>query len=78
MNHPFAAQALGIGQAALDVAATYAADRTAFGKPLTNLYAIQLKISEMACKLEAARLLTWRAAARKDLCGNQIFNPTSM
>ncbi|KAH8050733.1 oxidoreductase [Aureococcus anophagefferens] len=49
-----AAQALGIGQAALDVAATYAADRTAFGKPLTNLYAIQLKISEMACKLEAA------------------------
>ena len=61
-----AAQALGIGQAALDVAATYAADRTAFGKPLTNLYAIQLKISEMACKLEAARLLTWRAASRKD------------
>ena len=59
-------QALGIGQAALDVAATYAADRTAFGKPLTNLYAIQLKISEMACKLEAARLLTWRAASRKD------------
>lgn len=61
-----AAQALGIGQAALDVAATYAADRSAFGKPIASLYAIQLKLSEMACKLEAARLLTWRAAALKD------------
>jgi len=61
-----AAQALGIARAALDVAASYATDRQAFGKPIASLYAIQLKLSTMACAVESARLLTWRAAARKD------------
>ncbi|KAJ1453551.1 acyl-CoA dehydrogenase [Pelagophyceae sp. CCMP2097] len=61
-----AAQALGIAQASLDCAAKYASERAAFGKPIASLYAIQLKLSEMACRLEAARLLTWRAAQLKD------------
>jgi len=65
-----AAQALGIAQAALDVAATYAADRQAFGKPISNLYSIQHKLSTMACAVEGARLLTWRAAAAKDAGAN--------
>lgn len=61
-----AAQALGIAQASVDVAAKYASERNAFGKPISQLYAIQHKLSEMACRLESARLLTWRAAAAKD------------
>jgi len=61
-----ASQALGIARASLDVAAKYASERVAFGKPISSLYAIQLKLSDMACRLEGARLLTWRAAALKD------------
>jgi len=61
-----AAQALGIAQASLDVAAKYASERVAFGKPISSLYAIQHKLSDMACRLESARLLTWRAAHDKD------------
>jgi len=61
-----AAQALGIAQASLDVAAKYAAERQAFGEPISSFYAIQLKLSQMACRLESARLLTWRAATLKD------------
>lgn len=65
-----AAQALGIAQASLDVAAKYAAERTAFGAPISKLYAVQHKLSEMACKIEGARLLTWRAAGIKDSGGD--------
>eukprot|EP00968_Pinguiococcus_pyrenoidosus_P011778 scaffold977_cov253-Pinguiococcus_pyrenoidosus.AAC.39 len=61
-----ASQALGIAQAALECATKYAQGREAFGKPISSLYAIQLKLSEMACKVDAARLLTWRAAMIKD------------
>ncbi|XP_045503275.1 short-chain specific acyl-CoA dehydrogenase, mitochondrial [Colias croceus] len=61
-----AAQALGIAQASLDVAVDYAAKRTAFGKPIMKLQAIQAKIADMALRLESARLLTWRAAWLKD------------
>lgn len=61
-----ASQALGIGQAALDVAVDYADKRQAFGKPIAKLQAIQMKIAEMAMRLESARLLTWRAAILKD------------
>ncbi|KAJ8599709.1 hypothetical protein CTAYLR_004739 [Chrysophaeum taylorii] len=61
-----AAQALGIAQASLDVAAKYSAERQAFGKPIASLYAIQHKLSDMACRLESARLLTWKAASDKD------------
>lgn len=61
-----AAQALGIAQASLDVATKYAMDREAFGAPISSLYAIQLKLSKMACAIESSRLLTWRAAVLKD------------
>ncbi|KAL0818172.1 hypothetical protein ABMA28_008686 [Loxostege sticticalis] len=61
-----AAQALGIAQASLDVAAEYASKRTAFGKPIMKLQAIQNKLADMALQLESARLLTWRAAFLKD------------
>jgi len=61
-----AGQALGIAQAAYDCAIEYAHQRQAFGKPIKALPAIQNKLSEMAMRLESARLLTWRAALKKD------------
>ncbi|KAG5176483.1 acyl-CoA dehydrogenase [Tribonema minus] len=61
-----AAQALGIAQASLDCAVKYATERKAFGTPISSLYAIQHKLSDMANRVDAARLLTWRAAATKD------------
>jgi len=57
-----AAQSLGIGQAALDEALAYSRTREAFGKPIAELQAIQWKLADMATELDAARLLTWRAA----------------
>jgi butyryl-CoA dehydrogenase len=57
-----AAQSLGIGQAALDEALAYSRTREAFGKPIAELQAIQWKLADMATDLDAARLLTWRAA----------------
>lgn len=61
-----ASQALGIAQASLDCAAKYAQERKSFGQPIAKLYAIQRKLSEMALRIESARLLTWRAAELKD------------
>ncbi|KAI9559006.1 hypothetical protein GHT06_015795 [Daphnia sinensis] len=61
-----AAQALGIGQAALDCAVDYASKRKAFGQSITKLQSIQNKIADMALQLESARLLTWRAAVLQD------------
>src|SRR5258705_1830018 len=62
-----AAQALGIGQAALDEAIAYARQREQFGQPIANYQAIQWMIADMATELDAARLLTWKAAAARDL-----------
>ncbi|GAB6027752.1 acyl-CoA dehydrogenase [Chamberlinius hualienensis] len=61
-----ASQALGIGQAALDCAVKYATERKAFGAPIVKMQTIQNKIADMSTKLEASRLLTWRAAVLKD------------
>ena len=61
-----AAQALGIGQAALDEAIAYARRREQFGRPIGNFQAIQWMIADMATELDAARLLTWKAATAKD------------
>jgi len=61
-----AGQALGIGQAALDCAVNYAAQRQAFGHSILKLQAIQIKLAEMETRLEGARLLTWKAAILKD------------
>ena len=60
-----AAQAVGIAQAALDVAAAYAQERQAFGGPIGRLGAIQQKLADMQTEIEAARALVWRAARLK-------------
>jgi alkylation response protein AidB-like acyl-CoA dehydrogenase len=57
-----AAQAVGIAQGAFDIAWKYANERTAFGQKLIEFQAISHKLAEMATKIEAARLLTYRAA----------------
>ncbi len=61
-----ASQAVGIAQAALDESVEYSKQRQQFGKPLSKFQAIQWMISEMATKIEAARLLTRSAAYVKD------------
>jgi len=61
-----AAQALGIGEAALTEAMAYARKREQFGQPIANYQAIQWMIADMATELDAARLLTLKAAAAKD------------
>ncbi|HYM39859.1 MAG TPA: acyl-CoA dehydrogenase family protein [Thermoplasmata archaeon] len=57
-----AAQAVGIAQASLDAAVQYARHRVQFGKPIADLEAIRWMIADMATEIEAARLLTYRAA----------------
>ncbi|WP_238489447.1 acyl-CoA dehydrogenase family protein [Actinoplanes flavus] len=61
-----AARALGIAQAAYDEALAYAGQRKAFGKPIGDFQAVQLKIAEMAAQVQAARLLVYWAASRSD------------
>jgi alkylation response protein AidB-like acyl-CoA dehydrogenase len=61
-----AAQAVGIGVEALEIARRYARERQAFGKPLSAFQAIQFKIADMATGIEAARGLTLRAACLRD------------
>jgi alkylation response protein AidB-like acyl-CoA dehydrogenase len=60
-----AAQALGIAQAAYDVARGYALERRQFGRRIGDFQAIQWKLADMATEIDAARLLTYRAAWRK-------------
>ena len=61
-----AARSVGIAQAALDASLSYAREREAFGRPIAEFQAIQLKLADMATELEAARLLTRWAADRID------------
>ncbi len=61
-----AARSVGIAQAAFDAAINYARDRHAFGQPIADFQAIQLKLADMATQVEAARLLTWWAASKLD------------
>ncbi|MBM4179163.1 MAG: acyl-CoA dehydrogenase [Ignavibacteria bacterium] len=67
-----AAQALGIAKGATEAAIKYSTERKAFGKPIADLQAIQLKLADMATRLEAARMLTYRAAYLKDQHQNYI------
>jgi alkylation response protein AidB-like acyl-CoA dehydrogenase len=60
-----AAQAVGIAQAAFEMATAYAKERQAFGGPIGRLGPIQEKLAEMQTEIEAARALTWRAARLK-------------
>jgi butyryl-CoA dehydrogenase len=61
-----AAQSLGIAQRCLDLAVEYAKERKTFGSLIAQHQAIQWKIADMKTRIEAARLLTWRAAAIRD------------
>jgi alkylation response protein AidB-like acyl-CoA dehydrogenase len=61
-----AAQALGIGEAALAEAVAYAKRREQFGKPIASYQAIQWMLADIATELDAARMLTLKAAAAKD------------
>ncbi|CAG9767140.1 unnamed protein product [Ceutorhynchus assimilis] len=61
-----ASQALGIGQAALELAVKYSWERKSFGEPINKLQVVKLRLADMATKLEAARLLVWRAAVISD------------
>ena len=61
-----AARAVGVATAAFDAAIKYAQQRESFGQPIAQHQAIQLKLAEMATDIEAARLLTYEAARKKD------------
>jgi len=61
-----ASQSVGLAQACLDAAATYAKERIQFGKPIAQFQAIRWMIADMATEIEAARLLTFNAAAMRD------------
>lgn len=61
-----ASQAVGIGQASIDASVRYAHQRHAFGRPLAEIEAIQIKIADMAMEVQASRLLTYHAAFLKD------------
>ncbi|MGW2513212.1 acyl-CoA dehydrogenase [Streptomyces scopuliridis] len=61
-----AAQALGIAQGALDYAKGYVQERKQFGKPIGDFQGVQFMLADMAMKLEAARQLTYSAAARSE------------
>ena len=61
-----AARAVGVAQAAFNAAIRYAQQRQTFGVPIAQHQAIQLKLADMATKIQAARLLTYDAAAKKD------------
>lgn len=60
-----AALSVGLAQGALDASLKYAKERQTFGKPLAEHQAIQFKLADMAVEIQAARLLTYRAAAAK-------------
>jgi len=65
-----AAQALGIAQGAYELALAYSNERVAFGKPINKHQAIAFKLSNMVTKIEAARMLVYRAAWLKDTGGD--------
>jgi short-chain 2-methylacyl-CoA dehydrogenase len=70
-----AAMGVGLAQGALDQALAYAKERKAFGKPISKYQAIQAKLADMATEIEAARLLTYKAARLKD--ANRNFTLTA-
>jgi short/branched chain acyl-CoA dehydrogenase len=65
-----AAMGVGLAQGALDQALAYAKERRAFGQPISKFQAIQAKLADMATEIEAARLLTYKAAFLKDQARN--------
>src|SRR5271163_3839641 len=72
-----AALALGIGRGALDAALKYVKERRQFGKAIAEFQGIQWKLADMATELDAARLLTQRAAVLKD-AGRKVTRESAM
>ena len=72
-----AAQALGIARAAYEAALEYSKERKSFGVPISKHQAIQFKLADMATELEAARLLTYKAAWLKDK-GDDFITASAM
>ena len=68
-----AAQALGIGRAALDHAIGHAKSRRQFGRPIASFEAIQFMLADVATDLDAARMLMWKAATIKDQSGDGLI-----
>jgi alkylation response protein AidB-like acyl-CoA dehydrogenase len=72
-----AGRSVGVAQAALDAAVAYSRQRQAFGRPIGEFQAVQLRLADMATEVQAARLLTWWAASRKDT-GQRADRETAM
>jgi acyl-CoA dehydrogenase len=72
------AAAVGMAQKALDEALEYASNRVQFGVPLADQQGIKFKLAEMATQLEAARLLVYRAAIKKDKNAPDVTLAASM
>jgi alkylation response protein AidB-like acyl-CoA dehydrogenase len=72
------AQAVGLGQAALDLALAHARGRTQFGQPIGQFQAIQAKLADMATELRAARLLVYSAARLKDAGTERVTLESAM
>ena len=72
-----ASQSVGLAQACLDASVGYARDRIQFGRPIAQFQAIRWMIADMATQIEAARLLTLNAAAKKDR-GENVSASASM
>ncbi|MGD0560869.1 MAG: acyl-CoA dehydrogenase family protein [Streptosporangiaceae bacterium] len=67
-----AARAVGVAQAAYDAALAYSRERMAFGQPIAGFQSIQIKLADMATEIQAARLLTYWAAARSQTTGGRV------
>ena len=72
-----AAQAVGIARAAFEAARDYASERETFGKPIRDYQGVSFQLADMATQLDAARLLTYRAAYLKDQ-GQRVTKEASM
>jgi alkylation response protein AidB-like acyl-CoA dehydrogenase len=72
-----AAMAVGLAQGALDQAVTYAKERQAFGRPIGEFQGLQAMLADLATEIDAARLLTLRAAYGKDQ-GRNVMREASM
>jgi alkylation response protein AidB-like acyl-CoA dehydrogenase len=72
-----AAACTGLARSALELAARYALERRQFGRPIADQEMIQAMLAEMAVQVDAARLLTWRAARTRD-AGQPITSASSM
>lgn len=72
------AMALGVARAAYEKALEYSRQREQFGKPISSFQAIQFKLADMAMKIDAARMLIWRAAALIDSNAKRFSGASAM